>query len=195
LFVSPDIGLDADIICIGKGLGVGYAAMSAVLVADDVTTAMPESRNLMGHNYNGHPLAVAVARQVLSRLRAPGMSARLNVLGQTVAAQLAELAAQVPWVGDVRVAGLLSSVDLVADGATRRPWDPARRVAERVSGAAFEEGLLVLAGSGNIDGVVGDHVTLAPAFVADEADIVEMVARLRRAIERVCAEVDGEFDA
>lgn len=195
LFVSPDVGLDADIVCIGKGLGVGYAAMSAVLVADDVTAAMPESRNLMGHNYNGHPLAVAVARQVLSRLRAPGMNARLNELGQTLAAQLTELAAQVPWVGDVRVAGLLASVDLVADRTTRRPWEPARRVAERVSRAAFEEGLLVLAGSGNIDGVNGDHITLAPAFVADEADLSEMVVRLRRAIERVCGDAEGEFDA
>jgi adenosylmethionine-8-amino-7-oxononanoate aminotransferase len=36
---------------------------------------------------------------------------------------------------------------------------------------------------GTVDGQVGDHVLLAPPFIASEADLGEIVMRLREAVD------------
>jgi adenosylmethionine-8-amino-7-oxononanoate aminotransferase len=191
LFVSPGAGLRPDLTCVGKGLGVGYAAISAVLLDELVVRGLPADRNLLGHNYNGHPPAVAVARQVLARLGHPALAVRLQELGRTLSGQLGQLAQGSPYVRQVRTAGLLAAVDLVPGRHAEDRWDPSLQVAEQVARAAFAAGLLVLPGSGNVDGVRGDHVTLAPPFVTSDDELAEMVHRLAGAIERVSVSLEG----
>jgi adenosylmethionine-8-amino-7-oxononanoate aminotransferase len=94
-------------------------------------------------------------------------------------------------VRQVRTAGLLAAVDLVPDRSTEDRWDPSLRVAERVYQAAMAGGLLVLPGSGNVDGVRGEHITLAPPFVTSDDELAAMVDRLAGAIDRVSAGLRG----
>ena len=88
-------------------------------------------------------------------------------------------------VGDVRGVGLLAAVELVADRRTLEPFPRIERVAERLAEAAFEEGLLVWPNAGNVDGAVGDLVVVAPPFTVTEAELVEIGARLHRALRRL----------
>ena len=46
-------------------------------------------------------------------------------------------------------------------------------------------GMICYPNGGTIDGRLGDHVLLAPPFIADEAVIDEIVSRLARALNRV----------
>ncbi len=82
-------------------------------------------------------------------------------------------------VGDIRGRGLFMAVELVADRATKRPFDPALRLHARVKSEAMARGLLVYPMGGTIDGRTGDHVLLAPPFIATAAELDEIVARLR----------------
>jgi adenosylmethionine-8-amino-7-oxononanoate aminotransferase len=58
-------------------------------------------------------------------------------------------------------------------------------MAERLAEAAFDEGLVVWPNAGNVDGIVGDLVVIAPPFTVTEAELGEIGARLARALRRV----------
>lgn len=67
-----------------------------------------------------------------------------------------------PHVGDIRGRGMFRGLELVADRATKAPFDPNLRLHECVKAAAMENGLLCYPAGGTIDGRSGDHVLLAP---------------------------------
>jgi adenosylmethionine-8-amino-7-oxononanoate aminotransferase len=46
-------------------------------------------------------------------------------------------------------------------------------------------GLMVFPGAGTIDGVRGDHVVIAPPFIATDSDLADIVARLADALDAV----------
>jgi adenosylmethionine-8-amino-7-oxononanoate aminotransferase len=87
-------------------------------------------------------------------------------------------------VGDIRGRGLFRGVELVADRETKAPFDPTRRIAAGLKGAAMDEGLIVYPASGTVDGRMGDHVLIAPPFIIGEAEIDDLVLRLDRAVAR-----------
>jgi 4-aminobutyrate aminotransferase-like enzyme len=101
----------------------------------------------------------------------------------------AEAVRKIPIVGDIRGKGLLMGIELVADQATARPPDRRLRLSERVVEAAFDKGLIVVAGAGGINGIEGDYVCLAPPYTISRAEIDEAVAVLGESLEEVSAAV------
>ena len=85
-------------------------------------------------------------------------------------------------VGDVRGEGLLARVEFVADRAERRPFDPALGAGPHLAGACRDEGLILPPLPG------GDMLGFSPPQIVTEADVEEMVARMKRVVDR---EVDA----
>ena len=71
--------------------------------------------------------------------------------------------------------GLVGVAELVADKATKRPFDPAAKVGAYLTGRAEEHGLILRA--------LGDRVAFSPPLIIDEAEIGEMLARFGRALD------------
>jgi hypothetical protein len=86
-------------------------------------------------------------------------------------------------VGDIRGRGLFLGLELVADRASKEPFDPKLNLHGRVKQAAMERGLMVYPMGGTIDGARGDHVLLAPPFIVDAGTIDTIVERLGEAID------------
>jgi adenosylmethionine-8-amino-7-oxononanoate aminotransferase len=86
-------------------------------------------------------------------------------------------------VGDIRGRGLFRAIELVADRATKEPFDPARKLHAKVKREAMARGLMCYPMGGTIDGARGDHVLLAPPFIVTERDIDTIVDRLGEAVE------------
>ena len=57
-----------------------------------------------------------------------------------------------------------SRIELVADRATKAPFDPALAMHQRAKAEAFARGLLIYPGGGTVDGRAGDHILLAPPY-------------------------------
>jgi len=91
-------------------------------------------------------------------------------------------------VGDIRGRGLFRGVELVEDRATKRPFDPARKLHARVKAAAMDEGLIVYPAGGTVNGRDGDHILIAPPFIIEDAQIDELVGKLSRALETALAQ-------
>ena len=74
-----------------------------------------------------------------------------------------------PLVGEVRGIGLIAGVELVADKATKAPFDPKLGIGGHVARFAQEHGLIVRA--------MGDSIGFWPPLIITEAEIDELFRR------------------
>ncbi len=185
LFACLEDGISPDMITIAKGLGAGYQPIGALLVQGRIYDAISAGSGFFqhGHTYMGHAMAAAAANAVLSEIEENDLLARVRVQGAKLQAALEESLGQHPHVGDIRGRGLFRGVELVASRETKASFDPAKKIHAKIKAAAFEAGLICYPMGGTIDGINGDHVLLAPAFIIEDAQIDELVEKLSGAIK------------
>jgi adenosylmethionine-8-amino-7-oxononanoate aminotransferase len=185
LFASDQDGVAPDIVTIAKGLGAGYMPIGAMLCSARIHDAIVQGSGAFqhGHTYHGHPLAAAAAHAVLQAILGRGLIGRVQEQGARLERALQETFGQHAHVGDIRGRGLFRAIELVEIRATKRAFDPARKLHARVKAAAMAEGLIVYPAGGTINGRDGDHVLIAPPFIIEDAQIDELVTKLTRAVE------------
>jgi len=191
LFACEAEGVNPDILCIAKGLGAGYQPIGAMLCTGAIYDTIAGGSGFFqhGHTYLGHPVAAAAGVAVLRELLENDLVAQVGARGAYLEKRLRERFAQHPHVGDIRGRGLFWGMEFVADRATKAPFDPALGLAGKLKKAAFAEGLICYPMSGTRDGRLGDHLLLAPPFIASEEELDGALDTLARALDMVMAEV------
>ena len=116
-------------------------------------------------------------------IRRDRLLANVVEMGARLERGLKERFGQHPHVGDIRGRGLFWALELVADRASKRPFDPAAKLHARVKREAMARGLMVYPMGGTVDGVNGDHVLLAPPFIVEAPQVDAIVERLGAALE------------
>jgi adenosylmethionine-8-amino-7-oxononanoate aminotransferase len=178
-------GVVPDLITIAKGLGGGYQPIGAVLAQARLVDTFRQGSGLFqhGHTYLGHAVACAAALAVQEVIQRDGLLAQVKSRGEAIHARLQEAFASHPHVGDIRGRGLFWGLELVTDKSSKQWFDPTLKLHARIKKAAMAEGLMVYPMGGTVDGRCGDHVLLAPPFVASEAELAQIVERLSRSID------------
>jgi len=184
-------GVSPDIQVVAKGLGGGYQPIGAVLASARVTQALARGSGGLRHGftYMGHPLACAAALAVQRVIAEDCLLDNVAAMGSLLLSRLRDRFADHRHVFDIRGRGLLVAIELSADGNTGTPFPEAARVADRIRTQAMDLGLACYPGSGTVDGTLGDHVLLAPPYIATADDIAMIVSRLGDAVDRVCQDV------
>jgi adenosylmethionine-8-amino-7-oxononanoate aminotransferase len=179
-------GIAPDIQAIAKGLGGGYQPIGAMLASADVIDTIRQGSGAFqhGHTYLAHPLACAAALEVQRIIAEEKLLERVRDLGNHLERRLIERFGNHRHVGDIRGRGLFQAIELVADRASREPFDPGLKLHQRIKAAAFENGLACYPAGGTVDGRSGDHVLLAPPYIATSHDIDMIVDRLGTAVDR-----------
>ncbi len=182
-------GVAPDIQAVAKGLGGGYQPIGGMLVAGRIVAALRAGSGAFahGHTYQAHPVACAAALAVQQIVREDGLVARSAELGRQLGMGLSQAVGQHQNVGDIRGRGLFWAIELVRDRATKAPFPPERHLHARIGDAAFARGLAVYPMGGTIDGTRGDHVLVAPPYIATEQDIDAIVERLAEAVAAAVA--------
>mgnify|MGYP001195366370 FL=1 len=186
LFASEFDEIAPDILCIAKGLGAGYQPIGAMLCSKDIYDRLGKGSGFFqhGHTYMGHPVAcaagLAVLKAILNRKLLSSINNKSNQLFNCLKTQLEH-----PNIGDIRGRGLFIGIEIVKNIETKKPFDPNLKVAASIKNAAFEAGLICYPMSGTRDGKWGDHILLAPPFIINENQIIELVNKLSIAIESV----------
>ncbi len=177
LFALAQEHIGADIITIAKGLGAGYQPIGAVLVHERIVAAIEAGSGALanGHTYMGHAACCAGALAVLQVVEDDQLLANVQAMGALLDRQLREAFAEHPHVGDTRGRGLFHAIELVADRATRQPFDTAFALHARIKHEAQQRGLLCYPSGGTADGVAGDHVLFAPPYIVNAAQIDSIV--------------------
>ncbi|MDR3530356.1 MAG: aspartate aminotransferase family protein [Rhodopila sp.] len=178
-------GIAPDIQAVAKGLGGGYQPIGAVLASARVVDALRDGSGAFqhGHTYLAHPIACAAALAVQQVIREEALLARVQEQGDLLERALIERFGNHPHVGDIRGRGLFWGVELVADRASKEPFDPGLKLHAKVKQVAFDRGLACYPAGGTIDGVRGDHVLLAPPYIVRSGEIEMIVDRLGTAID------------
>jgi adenosylmethionine-8-amino-7-oxononanoate aminotransferase len=196
-FAGNGTACTPDIIATAKGLGGGYAAIGGVLCTDAVYEAFARGsrRFPLGHTWDGAPLSCAVGLAVLDALRSEGLVERVAERGRTLRDELAAALSGIPIVREVLGQGYLLGVRYADPRVGQTFLPPELRVGGRVDRAAFDRGLITLSTQPTRDGFAGDQTLFAPAFVARDDELDEMVSRFADAVGRVAEEVDAELAA
>jgi 4-aminobutyrate--pyruvate transaminase len=184
-------GFTPDVMVVSKQLTSSYMPLAAVLFSERIYAGVADNSakiGTFGHGFttSGHPLAMAVALENLKIIEERDLMGNAARVGAFMQHELAQLAAH-PLVGEVRGSGLIAGIELVEDKATRRPFDPQLKVGARVFALGHDEGLIVRN--------MGDTIALCPPLIITEAQVQEVIGRLRRTLDRTAAQLaaDGQL--
>jgi len=184
-----------DILVVAKGLSGGYVPLSGLIISEKVVRPFKEQngRFVHGLTYQNHPTACAAGLAVLGIIEREGLVANAAVQGAYLGARLAEVAAALPIVGELRGKGLIWGMELVRDRLTKEPFDKGLQVGRRVRERGIENGLVIYQSGGSV--YASDEVFISPPLIVQRADIDEIVARFERALRQVQEEVLPGLDA
>jgi adenosylmethionine-8-amino-7-oxononanoate aminotransferase len=186
-FAAHQLPIEPDVITGGKGLGAGYAPLAATLCREHVYEALARgSRNFEhGHTWDGAPLPCAVGLAVLDVLVEEGLVDRVRERGPSLRDELEQAVGESEIVREVRGRGFLLGVEFVdpRDGESLLPEE--LDVGALVDDKAFEHGVLVTSSHSTADGYTGDQTLLAPAFIASDDELGEMVERFAATVAEV----------
>jgi len=118
-FGSQTLGITPDIMTIAKGLSSGYIPIGASLISDRIADVLRDTEFNHGYTYSGHPVACAVALESLRILEEENIIEQVrNVTGPYLRKQWEALADH-PLVGEARIVGMMGSIALTPNKATR----------------------------------------------------------------------------
>jgi putrescine aminotransferase len=180
--------ISPDLITFAKGVSSGYVPLGGVIVSDELWDELrdPDQRpgNLMhGFTHSGHPVACAVGLANIEAIEREGLLARVREASERLGALVAPLRDH-PEVGEVRQAGLMIGVELVADRGTRQRWPVEAARGRSAAFAARERGLLTR-------NLLDDILCLAPPFTITDEMMVKSVEILADSIEATGRRPDG----
>jgi 4-aminobutyrate--pyruvate transaminase len=184
LFACADEGVVPDLMTVAKGLTSGYVPMGATLLSEKVYAGIADGAPagaVIGHGatYSGHPVAAAVALEVIRLYEEEGILANAQALAPSFAATLDGLLEH-PLVGDSRHRGLLGALELVSDKHRKRSFDPALNLPDRLAAAGYRNGLIFRAFADNILG-------FAPALCMSTTECELLGVRLRNTLDELLA--------
>ena len=164
LWSSQAIGIEPDMVAMGKPMGNGFP-VAALVVRSDLLAAIPERTELFS-TFGGNPVAGVAALAVLDVIEEEGLVANAAEVGAYLRQGLLKLAGAHPVIGNVRGIGLLLAAELVTDPATR---EPATALARRVTDAMRDRGVLLGA-----TGPAGNVLKIRPplVFQREHADLL-----------------------
>tara|TARA_B110000483_G_scaffold63329_1_gene78896 strand:- start:486 stop:1814 length:1329 start_codon:yes stop_codon:yes gene_type:complete len=188
LFACEEENIIPDIVTIAKGLGAGYQPIGAMLCQDFIYDAIANGSGFFqhGHTYLGHPIACAASLAVLTKLINENMCEKVKNKGEILQKILEQDLGQNQFVGDIRGRGLFRGVEIVKDRSTKEPFSRKLNIANNIKKEALNLGLICYPMQGTVDGIIGDHILIAPPFIINEDEINEISSKLKTTIENIC---------
>ncbi len=188
LFACEEENIIPDIVTIAKGLGAGYQPIGAMLCQDFIYDTIANGSGFFqhGHTYLGHPIACAASLAVLTKLINENMCKKVKDKGEMLQKILERDLGQNQFVGDIRGRGLFRGVEIVKDRSTKEPFSRKLNIANNIKKEALNLGLICYPMQGTVDGIIGDHILIAPPFIINEDEINEISSKLKTTIENIC---------
>ena len=172
-------GVVPDIMTAAKGLAGGYIPLGATIFNKQIAETLLASHGgpATGHTFSGHTTACAAGVAVQTILRRERLVERVREMGPHFQAMIQESVGDLAVVGDIRGRGSFLGVELVANRETKEPFDAGLKLYLKVRREAFEHGLICYPSGGNVNGVRGDTVILAPPYNATQSELAEIAAK------------------
>lgn len=178
-FGAQTYDIAPDIMTMAKGLSSGYQPISAVSLGSEMDDVISNANEELvhGYTYSGHPVASAVALKNLEIIERDGLVARVkHEIGPYLQRRMRETFSDHPLVGEVRGIGLLCAIELVPAKPERSFFPDPGMVGTHCRNYCFASGLIMRA--------IRDTMVCAPPLVVSEAEVEEIIARAKDAIDK-----------
>jgi putrescine aminotransferase len=181
-FAMEHWNVNPDILSFAKGVSSGYLPLGGIMVSKAIKEAMdsvkPEDRWMHAYTYSGHPTCCAVGIRNLEIMEKERLWERAAVMGKRLHDGLHAAFDGHPNLGDIRSGkGLLAAVELVEDQATKKMFDPDKKVGPRLMQEMTKRGLVTRARM--------ESIFFSPPLVITEAQLDRMISITRDAVKAV----------
>ncbi|MEW6056065.1 MAG: aspartate aminotransferase family protein [Bdellovibrionota bacterium] len=175
MFASPEVGVEADIITLGKGIASGFP-LSALAAREEISSAQPfAAPSGSSSSYGGNPLASAAAYASVNTIVEENLVENSRRQGEKFLARLAWWHEKFPFVGEVRGKGLFLAMELVSDREKKTPLS--KEKTERLYTLGVERGILAM--------TYAASVRFQPALSITDEELEEGLCRLEEVLERL----------
>ena len=180
-------GVEPDIMSVAKGLAAGYLPLGAAIYSDRVADAIHGTHGapMTGHTFTGHTACCAAGVAVQKIVAREKLIERVAAMEGKFTAMLREATSDIAAVGDIRGRGFFQAMELVANRETKAPFPAERKLFMKIRQRAFENGLICYPVGGNVDGINGDVVILAPPYNVTDGELTEIVDKAAASIAQV----------
>ncbi len=172
-----------DILTFGKGVSAGFAICGAITTPEIAAEVRGKCGLPWAGTYTGDPFPAAIALKQLQIVIRDGLAERSGRMGAHLRARLEEEILPFGIIGDIRGLGLYQMLDVVEDKRGKNP-DPAG--AERIRYNLMMEGVATIA--------VRNMVRIVPPLIITEAEIEDVVGRMRTAVKQAEAGYPRDVD-
>jgi len=185
-FGCQTMGFTPDIMTCAKGITSGYIPLGASIVSDEIFNTLDAADEFAhGYTYAGHPVACAVALENLRLLDEDGIVERA---GSDIAPYLKEKWESLtdhPLVGEAKIVGLMGSIALTPNKATRAKFaSPTGTVGYYCRERCFANNLVMRH--------VGDRMIISPPLIITKAEIDILIERARLSLDETLAHLNAE---
>lgn len=169
--------LDPDLMTLAKGITSGYIPLGATLVRDEIADALIHGGYWAhGFTYSGHPTACAAGLANIDVIEKENLVTKTrDVTGPYLQKKLQEFVGH-PAVGEVRGYGLIAAIELLPKGGFAAR-NPNAFIGPKAMKIAREEGVVVRG--------IRDILAMAPPLTITTAQIDELLAAVRRTLDRL----------
>lgn len=168
------LGLDPDIVVLGKPMGNGHP-LAAVVTSAEVVEGFETGMEFFS-SFGGNPVSCAAGLAVLEVIEEEGLQAHAKELGEWMVGEWNRWKNDFSEVADVRGSGLFLGLELVDGGGENKPNG---KLAKAVVNQMKQEGFLL-----STDGPAGNVIKFKPPMCFDKGNAEELSHHLRKALHR-----------
>lgn len=189
-FGSQTVGIEPDVMTVAKGLSSGYIPIGASIISEKIADVLRGTEFSHGYTYSGHPVACAVALENLRILEEENIVDQVKDVTAPYLRKKWESLADHPLVADVNIIGMMGSIALTPDKATRAKFAADEGTVGFICRERCFANNLVMRS-------VGDRMIISPplTITCDEIDI--LIERARKSLDECLEKIiaDGLFEA
>ena len=187
---STTMGIQPDILTCAKALSAAFMPISAVMVNDRVFQALASESHAIGtfghgYTYSGHPVPAAVAIETLRIYDEIDIVGQVRAVGPHLQSELRRRFEGHELVGEVRGIGMIAAIELVADRAAHKNFDPALKVGARLTKLCEANGVIARA-------LPSDALAFSPPLIMTASEVDEVLDGVERALDELTVQLRRE---
>ena len=162
LFAVEHAGIEPDLMTLAKGLAGGFPLAGVVGKAEIMDSIHAGG---LGGTFGGSPIGCAAAHAVLDIIDKDDLCGRAVRIGEQIRSWALELQSATRCIGDIRINGAMSAIELVEDGDAN---SPAADITRAVAAEAADQGVIILT-----CGTRGNVIRFLPPLTISEEMLAE----------------------
>ena len=184
-FGSQTFNIKPHIMTIAKGLSSGYQPIGGSIVCDEVAAVIGSDEFNHGYTYSGHPVAAAVALENLRIMQEEKIVEHVRDVAHPYLKTRWEALTDHPMVGEAKLVGLMGSIALTPNKATRAKFAAdTGTVGYKVRERCFANNIIMRH--------VGDRMIIAPPLVITPEEIDVLIERAKKSLDEAYKIVKDE---